>query len=519
MEKIEVYVHGVPYGQDIWGATADRDYIQTFYSHDANVTESVLFRIEMMRNKTFYSYLKYKDVNNSEGRTGSYFGLTIGFCGSYCTNTSLLYKVFNAVYEQVCLNKILKKEGAVTRYIVSSFEQKTDIMNSIRIAFEQQFEKLLASHLSPLDNSFKQNGLVKFAITEVDSPYFIENLKAHKVLVSPDYPSFEAINRQLKAQVTPLNERISDLNAQVSDWKTKKEQLDLRLSDMIQKNTSLQSKIDSLSKDLENAEREISKKYQSSVEQLKNQLKDLQKQQQTAQSTISQLRVEKDMAASEVSRLKKELDKAGSSKDLKDSINTIAPSIKQLARQMASQFPDADEPDISKGMVPNDEDKQVNHQSTTSKDWTVWVNYILFAVVIALLVWIKIPSVIGIPNTEENHSVNAEVEKLKAKNQELQNKVEELTRIKPQPYDYGNDLKINLVGGQSTMKINQSCSPQLIGNRGVIDDAPGHWVVQGAKYDSASNTITLDAVGPVTISFIDDANGVNIPRTITVCEK
>ena len=109
-------------------------YIKTFYNHDADVKESVIFCIEALRNKTFYSYLRQNDVDNAESRPGSYFGITLSFSNLYCSNVYLLYKIFDAVYKQLCLGKLIEQDGRKVRYLVRQFIDDTLTLEKINAA-------------------------------------------------------------------------------------------------------------------------------------------------------------------------------------------------------------------------------------------------------------------------------------------------------------------------------------------------------------------------------------------------
>ena len=84
---LELFIHGVPKGQKIWGkAENDLAYIQNFYTQNNDETK-FLVEIRSTKDTTFcyYSYLKYNNVVASDGRAGSYFGMTLRF-DVYCAD-------------------------------------------------------------------------------------------------------------------------------------------------------------------------------------------------------------------------------------------------------------------------------------------------------------------------------------------------------------------------------------------------------------------------------------------------
>lgn len=533
MADFDVYVHGVPHGQDIWGGASDRTYIQGFYTHD-DVKESVLFRIEVIQNKTFYSYLRYKNIKDNQNRAGSYFGITVGLLGRYCANVSLLYRIFDAVYNQICLNTIITSDNSGEKFLVSSFAEKTDVMNKIKTAFEQQIEKLLSGFLVNLDASVKQNGFVKFAFADVDSPYFVDNFKTHKIWVSTDYPSLDQANRNILAQVNPLNDKISQLNSSLSDWKGKAEQLDRNLADKKKEVENLKDSLCSAEKKLEDAKREISKDYKSKIDAMTNNIEELTKRLNKAARENTKLGNEKNVVQAEVDRLKKQLKPSMSHEELKKTISTIEPSISQIARLLASQFPDSGETGYGDDSNP---DKDYKKRSIFSikeswKNWLYLLLLILSLVILICFICLWNPTELNNPTP---HADNEVIKSLKEDNAQLQLRIQDLEAklnlpqngvVEMQtPYDYSKAKRIDFVGGGPSMKVGESCALDVIGKDNIsMTDIVGRWSVKGEPENCVSFNPDLKKLecktsGMVTITFLDESGNTIpqiTPRTITI---
>lgn len=84
MEQFKLYVHGVPIGHEICPEDMEEDYLKEFYSHDKDIKVSSYMQIDVLDDKSFYTYLHKKNVSSQIGRPGSYLGITICFNKQYC---------------------------------------------------------------------------------------------------------------------------------------------------------------------------------------------------------------------------------------------------------------------------------------------------------------------------------------------------------------------------------------------------------------------------------------------------
>jgi len=78
--NIDLVVHGVPMGQKMWGAKHEEElFFSSFYGAQWQETEVLRVETQTFGNVTncYYSFVKGNGVCDSNGRSGSYFALTL----------------------------------------------------------------------------------------------------------------------------------------------------------------------------------------------------------------------------------------------------------------------------------------------------------------------------------------------------------------------------------------------------------------------------------------------------------
>lgn len=122
--NVNLFIHGVPMGQKIWGPKGDDSrYLSTFYGPKWEVPEVMKIDVMTLGGSTYcyYSYVKGQNVCASDGRTGSYFALTIRMNAFY-SDIQGLYNILRVVYEKMCLGLCVQQSGNTTRYLLSDFQ-------------------------------------------------------------------------------------------------------------------------------------------------------------------------------------------------------------------------------------------------------------------------------------------------------------------------------------------------------------------------------------------------------------
>ena len=340
MEQFDLYVHGVPVGHEICGCNEELDYIKGFYNHDEKVEVSTLLQIDIVNGKSFYTYLRKKNVRNAEGRPGSYFGLTVSFSDRYCTNVQMLYEILDAIYKQICIDCLIKPENGVDRFLVKQIStasyKNQNAVDYIKRVFKNNIENL---HFDNLNGSSSSKAEEKFSLMEVDSPLFHETLQQRRILVSPEYKMASVAYNNLLKELEPIqdeNERLKTANTQLANRKD-----------------SLYKEVERLENELSDITASASKKYKKQLEELQKELKDCKE--------------EKDKLDAKI-------------KEATSAVDLIDEPFKKLARLLASRFQDKDE---KIGKKSSEKHSACRTQYKETK-WSSMGNIILLLVVAAL---------------------------------------------------------------------------------------------------------------------------------------
>lgn len=342
MERFNLYVHGVPIGHEICGCNEDLDYIKGFYNHDEKVEVSSLLQIDVVNGKSFYTYLRKKNVRNAEGRPGSYFGMTVSFSGRYCTNVQMLYEILDAIYRQICVNCIIKEETTGDRFLVrqisTSKYRNHPVVDYIKAAFQSNFESLRFDELKGFASSKSE---VRFSLKEVDSPLFNETLRNRRILVSPEYEAASVAYGNLLKELKP----VKDANAQLTS----------KNAQLTEKCESLSQEVAKLNSDLAGSAASASQKYNKQLDELRAKLKQCEKEREKLESKI---------------------------KEATSAVDLIDEPLKKLTRLLAGRFQEKNE-EVGQKLS---EAHSANRPKHSKKRWLALVNPILL-VCLLLLYW------------------------------------------------------------------------------------------------------------------------------------
>lgn len=229
---VHFWIHGTPDGQSIWGE--DNSYVANRYIGTTTKTPT-LFTIDVISNRTYYTYSHGGNVYAYEGRDGSYFAMTVGFDGQYCKDTEGLYELFSTLFNEKVVGKIIKKEQNNYRFLINNFEGQPAV-NDIKIQFDKFLTQFPRSDFENLDNTFtRTNNSISYAISEVDSPQFYEDLKKNgQILISPDNPSKSQQIAQKNAQMQAVQQQCAnEINTIKQQYEQKKQQLTQQITQQI----------------------------------------------------------------------------------------------------------------------------------------------------------------------------------------------------------------------------------------------------------------------------------------------
>lgn len=197
--KLNLFVHGVPKGQKIWGPKEeDRIFLESFYSRKPSVEAQLqvdVFQIGGNLN-CYYTYLRGGNILDKDNRPGSYFALTVRVNAFY-NDLFNMFNILDATYHKSILRNILTSDESSTRFIVEDFQQ-----NDKKI---QEIEKEIINYLSSFSVSSDFISLDNFTsnaksespnvnLLECNNKSVLNYIKENgSVSISPSFPSKQFI--------------------------------------------------------------------------------------------------------------------------------------------------------------------------------------------------------------------------------------------------------------------------------------------------------------------------------------
>lgn len=280
---IEIFVHGVPNGQSFWGKEEDRNYFGNFYGQSNSDAVKYLIQTRSSNGKTYcyYNYLVYQNVIGSDGREGSYFGLSIRF-DAYCKDFMGIYKILDTVFTAHVQNKILKYQNGNYKYTIADFVSASDIMGKIKEAIWQLLQTTLTNESVCSLRGFTIGGgkLPTGNLYEATTNDVEATVKQYGMIaLSPYYPTVrekgmaQQYDSKLQSVKQQYEERYSaEINA--------KEQTNRSLSESL---ASLQKECAKLQEAIAHKDKIIAQK-DSAITNLENHIKQIEKTQKAVKN-------------------------------------------------------------------------------------------------------------------------------------------------------------------------------------------------------------------------------------------
>ena len=213
---IEIFVHGVPNGQSFWGKEEDRNYFGNFYGQSNSDVVKYLIQTRSSNGKAYcyYNYLVYQNVIGSDGREGSYFGLSIRF-DAYCKDFIGIYKILDVVFTAHVQNKILKAQNGKYKYVVADFGSASELMGNIKDAIWKLLQSMLTNESVCSLGGFVIGGgnLPTSNIYEISANVVETTLKQYgKIALSPYYPTGreKSIAQQCDSKLQSVKQQYED---------------------------------------------------------------------------------------------------------------------------------------------------------------------------------------------------------------------------------------------------------------------------------------------------------------------
>ena len=197
--EFELFIYGVPKGQSFCGKKVEKGYFDSMY--DSSQKEDMM-QIEIRRSADhnlycYYNYLIYKNVVDSDGRAGSFFGITLRW-NVYCKDIMNIYRILDTVYNVYIKNLYLKENNGKIQYVVNDFnnEEKIKLVNEfvaslINMTFSNARESfvLLDSFSNLSYSQIPSVNLYDFS----DEDLFKSIKKTGKIYISPYFSSVQTV--------------------------------------------------------------------------------------------------------------------------------------------------------------------------------------------------------------------------------------------------------------------------------------------------------------------------------------
>lgn len=248
---IEIFVHGVPNGQSFWGKEEDRNYFGNFYDQSSSDAVKYLIQTRSSNGKTYcyYNYLVYQNVIGSDGRNGSYFGLSIRF-DEYCKDFIGIYKILDTVFTAYVLNKILKKQNENYKYIIADFASASEMMSNIKEAIWRLLQSTLTNESVCGLGGFAigGGGLPTGNLYEATANDVEKTVKQYgKIALSPYYPTVreQGMAQQYDSKLQTVKQQYEErYGAELNAKEQTNRSLNASLTSVQRENVKLQEVID-----------------------------------------------------------------------------------------------------------------------------------------------------------------------------------------------------------------------------------------------------------------------------------
>ncbi|WP_454952480.1 InlB B-repeat-containing protein [Capnocytophaga granulosa] len=188
--NFEFKIFGAPYTFDIYGS--NREDINYFQLYDDGSQEKAKLTVHRRAlGEVCYSYLRYNMISSS-GRTGAFFGMAVIFKNAYCRDIENLYKLFEAVYQNISEIGILLQasSGSIQgRFCVANFSDAPEEVARIEYIIRSNLQKNYEKDILPINPSFStdSNRIRRLSITGANAALLAALREYAYVSFSPEY--------------------------------------------------------------------------------------------------------------------------------------------------------------------------------------------------------------------------------------------------------------------------------------------------------------------------------------------
>lgn len=334
---VDLIIHGVPKGQDLWGKDDDNHYLSTFYT-PKDSKEYLLVEIRKINGKpyTYYHYLKYNNVVASDGRRGSYLGITLRM-DAYYKDILNIYHILEVVYNRYLTDVAFSlTEGEGITYKVSKFELideelkeiHSKVINMISLsAKSKDFENITDSFFH------NDNEVRKIYLLDCTQERVLQAMKKFgRVEISKHYPS-AAEQQRVKSVEDKCNNIVSQKEKELKN-------ADTRINDLASRQQLLQTELTNKKSEIESLKGNIKEKENrlTELQNAEQQIEELKKKKHTLEKEAKEKENEIGLLKNEVNRLKKNGNIQEQLNQIKDPLWKLA----EIAGRQSATFPDSD---------------------------------------------------------------------------------------------------------------------------------------------------------------------------------
>ncbi len=381
---VDLILHGVPNGHDIWGVSDDSHYFSTFYVQK-DEKEYLTIEARKVASKTYcyYNFLRYNGVTASDGRAGAYIGITLRF-DAYYKDIANVYHLCEIVYNNL-LDTILTKNGENVKFKIAKFEDADRELNEIKKKVINLIQlSATGKDFAAVNDSFFNNEgktIKAFLLDCTQSNVQEALLKYGKVEVSKYFPSVNEAKKLKDAEkrcndaVAQKDVELKDAEKRCNDTIAKK---DSELKDVNKQKDNLKAERDRLQGDVKNRDNEINrlkgvvsekeniiKKNEAAIKEvnaLKSKEQELNKSLQSKNRKIEQLEAE-------LLQYKDTRKFSDIVKEIKAPLNTLAAA---AGRQLATFPESSDSRDCKDGASADTSIEDCYKQNKGFWDTPIW---------------------------------------------------------------------------------------------------------------------------------------------------
>jgi len=394
--EFELFFHGTPKGQDIYGKKEDRTYLGTFYDSS---TDAIKFLIHARNTDggryCYYNYLVYKNVIDSDGRTGGYFGMTLRI-DAYCKDFASMYRILDYAYNAFLLGRILKNDGGHLKYAVLSFLDASEVLKKTEAFVLQMIQNAFtSSDFIPLDATFSGNdaNTPKFNLYEVTDTTFLEYVrKFGKVAMSPLYPKSAEIKLEKEYQAKTA-EMQQQFQTQVQTIKQTSAESERR------KENECQSRISQMRHDFENR-----------ISQLEQEVKALQTENGDKARQILELDRQVTQHQTKAREYEQRLRNSAQMRNIQQLIEPIKSPLNELSKALDSLSP----------KTPKRPDNRQGQSSQQLGTWEKIKKYLQSIHLLLTLLVLILVIPLSLKACDKNDSIDAKLDSLDKKIETLQ---------------------------------------------------------------------------------------------------